>query len=135
MAKSNAFDMLKSFVTMVETHFNTTIKTVRSNNALELGSSSTGSKILFQKKGIIHQTSCPHTPQQNGVVERKHMHLLETARAFLFQSSLPISFWGDCILTATYLINRFPSSLLHNKSPFEVLYGNSPSYAHLRTFS
>ncbi|XP_019256390.1 PREDICTED: uncharacterized protein LOC109234787 [Nicotiana attenuata] len=105
----------------------------QSDNALELGPTASGS-IFFSEKGIQHQTSCPHTPQQNGVVERKHRHLLETARALLFQSHLPIRFWGDCVLTATYLINRFPSPLLNHKSPYELLYGSVPSYSHLKAF-
>jgi len=82
----------------------------------------------------MHQTCCVQTPQQNGVVERKHKHLLEVSRALLFQSKLPIRFWGDCVLTATYLINRIPTALLYNKSPFEILYGKEPSYEHLRVF-
>ncbi|XP_075083125.1 uncharacterized protein LOC142166962 [Nicotiana tabacum] len=107
-AKSNAFDLLKAFIFMVETQFQTKVQTVRNDNDLELGSGSFGS-LFFSEKGIIHQTSYPHTPQQNGVVERKYMNLLEIARALLFQSHLPIIFWGDCLLTTTYLINRFPS--------------------------
>ncbi|KAL0395631.1 UNVERIFIED_CONTAM: Retrovirus-related Pol polyprotein from transposon RE2 [Sesamum calycinum] len=84
--------------------------------------------------GILHQTSCSYTPQQNGVVERKHKQLLEMARALLFQSSLPKKFWGESILTATYLINRLPTPLLNWKSPFEILYKKPPSYAQLKVF-
>jgi len=36
-------------------------------------------------KGILNQKSIAKTPQQNGVAERKHRHLLETARAIRFK--------------------------------------------------
>lgn len=132
-AKSNAFDLLKAFITMVETQFQTKVQVVGSDDALGLGSSASSSH-FSSEKGIQHKTSCPHTPQQNGVLERKHKHLLKTARALLFQSHLPIRFWGDCLLTATYLINRFPYPLLNHKSPYELLYGYAPSYFHLKDF-
>ncbi|XP_070010765.1 uncharacterized protein [Nicotiana sylvestris] len=122
-----------AFVLMVKTHFNLLVQTIRSDNAFELGSSAKASS-FFAEFGILHQTTIPQTPQQNGVVERKHMHLLETSRALLFQSKLPIKYWGDCVLTSTYLINRFPSTVLQNLSPYHKLHGHPPTYAHLRTF-
>jgi len=90
--------------------------------------------IFFLKKGIEYQRTCIYTPQQNRVVERKHRHILNTARTLLFQSNLPLEFWGECVLTATYIINRLSSPLLKNKSPFELLYNQPPSLPHLKTF-
>jgi len=88
---------------------------------------------MFQELGIIHQRSCPYTPQQNGVAERKHRHLLEVTRALRFQGKIPLKYWGHCVLAAAYLINRVPSSVLNYQSPYERLYGSKPRLTHLRT--
>ncbi|XP_074327310.1 uncharacterized protein LOC141665234 [Apium graveolens] len=81
-------------------HFNTSILCVRSDNALEL----TAGKMqeLYLKEGIINQTTCAYSPQQNGVVERKHRHLLETARAMYIQSKVPDKY-RDIIEPTSYL--------------------------------
>ncbi|KAL0349326.1 UNVERIFIED_CONTAM: Retrovirus-related Pol polyprotein from transposon RE2 [Sesamum angustifolium] len=130
--KSQVHHTLATFFTMVNTQFHTSIKVVRSDNGSEFVNAQC--KTLFNSLGIIHQTSCAYTPQQNGIVERKHKHkhILEIARALLFQSHLPKRFWGEAVLTATYLINRLPSSILDWKSPFEMLYNKPPNIAHLR---
>ncbi|RVW19974.1 Retrovirus-related Pol polyprotein from transposon TNT 1-94 [Vitis vinifera] len=78
--------------------------------------------------GILHQSSCAHAPQQNGVVERKNRHLVETARTILLHSNVPFRFWGDTVLTACYLINRMPSSVLHDQIPHSLLFPDQPLY-------
>ena len=56
-------------------------------------------------KGILHQSSCAYTPQQNGVAERKNRHLIETARTLLLHSHAPSLFWANVFLIACYPIN------------------------------
>lgn len=126
--KSMVSRYLRDFFTMIERQFSKKVKSIRSDNGTEFMCLTR----FFQEQGILHETSCVYTPQQNGRVERKHRHILNVARALRFQASLPIDYWGECILTAGYLINRTPSPLLHGLTPFEKLYGHAPSFTHLR---
>lgn len=69
--------MFKDFVCYIENQLNTTVKAIRTDNAPEL---TKGDAALFYiQRGIKHQSSCVDTPQQNGVVDRKQKHILETA--------------------------------------------------------
>ncbi|KAL2236391.1 UNVERIFIED_CONTAM: Retrovirus-related Pol polyprotein from transposon RE1 [Sesamum indicum] len=130
--KSQTLVTLTTFFAQILTQFSCKIKSVRTDNGSEFVSSSCQS--FFRNQGVLHQKSCTYTPQQNGVVERKHRHLLEVARALMFQSHLPNIFWGDSILTATHIINKLPTPTLNWKSPFEVLHNTPPTYEHLKSF-
>ncbi|KAL4353494.1 hypothetical protein GQ457_06G023630 [Hibiscus cannabinus] len=127
--KSDVISIVPSFISMVKRQFGYDLRQFRSDNAHELRFTD-----LFSSLGILHQFSCVQTPQQNSVVERKHQQLLAVARALFFQSRVPIRFWGECLLTATYIINRLPSKNLDGKSPYELLHSQTPTYSHLKTF-
>lgn len=88
--KSDVVAVLKHFIIMVRTQFGKMIKCFRSDNGIEFFNQSCNK--LFSVHVIVHQSSCPCTPQQNGVVEIRHRHILETARAIRFQGYLPIQF-------------------------------------------
>jgi len=67
---------------MIATQYHSTIQVLRSDNDMEFINQEL--KQYLVDHGIAHQTTCPYTPQQNGVAERKNRHLLEVVRASLF---------------------------------------------------
>ncbi|WVZ13038.1 hypothetical protein V8G54_017568 [Vigna mungo] len=73
-------------------------------------------------------------PQQNGIVECKHQHILNVARALLFQSHLPSVFWSFAIRHVFHLINRLPTPFLKNQSPYEIVFSKTPDFNTLRVF-
>jgi hypothetical protein len=121
---------LKSFFSWAKTQFQKDIKIFSADNGSEFLSLHS----YFNSSGTSFQHSCPYMPQQNGVVERKHRHLLNVGRALQFQANLPLKFWGESIQTACYLIYRLPTPLLSHKSPYELLHNTPPIYTYLRVF-
>ncbi|KAK2433017.1 putative mitochondrial protein [Trifolium repens] len=117
--KSEVSSIFLNFHSMIKNQFGANIKRLRSDNAKDYFNNVLNS--FCQKEGIIHESSCVKTPQQNGVAERKNGHLLNQTRALLFQNNVPKSFWGEAVLTATHLINRLPTRVLKSKSPMDVL--------------
>ena len=73
-------------------------------------------------------------PQRNGIVERKHQHLLNVTRSLLFQSNLPSIFWSYALIHFVVLINCIPTPFLGNKTPYEVLYETLYDITSLRVF-
>ena len=127
--KSEVHSSIQIFVVFAEKQFDAKIKVIKIDNGTEFFMNQ-----FFNSKGILHQTTCTETPQQNGRVERKHQHLLNVARALLFQSKLPKIFWSYAVLHATYLINRIPTPLLNNQSPYEILFSTQPDFHDLKPF-
>ncbi|GKD49999.1 putative RNA-directed DNA polymerase [Tanacetum coccineum] len=107
-SKDEVFESINTFFNLIKNQFKSTVKIFRSDNGTEFVNQNFHK--FCKEKGIVHQTSCAYTPQQNGVVERKHRHLLNVAR---------------------YRIALF---VLMDKSPFEMIYKNHPNLSHIRMF-
>lgn len=72
----------------------------------------------FQNSGVLHKYNCPYTPQQAGVVERRHRSIVETGRTMLFHSKMPLKYWNESFQTTVFLHNKLPLKvLINNKSP------------------
>jgi len=127
--KSEVRTHIATFLSYIENHFQTTVKIIRSDNGVEFAMTT-----FFSSKGIIHKKTCIKTPEQNGIVERKHQHILNVTRALLFQAHLPPIFWHFAVLHVVLLINCIPTPLLHNMTPYEKLHGSLYDISSLRVF-
>lgn len=117
--KSEAARTFQDFHKMIKTQFQANIQILHTDNGREYFSTILGSYLT--NHGIVHHSSCVDTPQPNRIAERKNKHLLEVARALTFTMAVPKTFWGEAVLTATYLINRMPSRVLNFKTPLDTL--------------
>ncbi|KAK4381522.1 Retrovirus-related Pol polyprotein from transposon RE1 [Sesamum angolense] len=130
--KAQAITFLSTFFRQVQTQYNLSVKCIRlimvqSFSALIAKICSILLALYIKNLvSIHHNKTCSR--------ERKHKHLLQVARALMFESYLPKQFWAESILAATYIINRLPSPILNWKSPYEILHHKSPSYQFLRAF-
>ncbi|GKA32285.1 putative RNA-directed DNA polymerase [Tanacetum coccineum] len=59
---------------------------------------------------------------------------IDFLKSITFEAKLPKRFWGKCILTATYIINRLPSKVIDDKTPFELVFNQKPDYENMRVF-
>ena len=130
--KSEFLTCLKSFCSYIHNQFQASVKILRTDNALEFQDSICNQ--FYGVSGIFHQMSCAYKPQQNARVERRHRYILEMSRALKFQSGLDITFWGECVLTSVYIINRLPSASLKNATPYALFYKEAPDYDRLKAF-
>ncbi|GKE21689.1 retrovirus-related pol polyprotein from transposon TNT 1-94, partial [Tanacetum coccineum] len=74
------------------------------------------------------------TPQQNGVAESINKTLIEAAKTMLADSKLPTTFWAEAVNTACYVQNKVLVVKPHNKTPYELFHGRTPTLSFMRSF-
>ena len=131
-AKSETFPTLLHFFAWVSTQFGLTVKAIQCDNGQEFDDST--SRSFFLSRGVQLRMSCPYTSPQNGKAERMIRTTNDVVRTLLIQASLLPRFWAESLHTATYLLNRLPSTASPAPTPHHALFGNPPRYDHLRVF-
>lgn len=130
--KNEVPDYLKEYIAEMEANKNLKVSKIRSDNG---GEYINNDLIIFcKKKGIVMDTTIPHTPQLNGKAERLNRTLMEKARALIFDAKITKSFWGEAVRVATYILNRSPTQSLGNKTPFEMWTGKKPDLSRMQIF-
>jgi hypothetical protein len=131
-SRSEVLSIYKRFATMIHTQFFMLIRVFRADSAGEYVSQML--RGFLAEQGTLAQFSRPDAHAQNGVAERKHRHMLKTARALMIAASLPPHFWVEAVSTSVYLIDLQPSAALQGGIPLERLFASSLDYSALRSF-
>ena len=84
---SELFSIFQKFYAEIKNQFDTFVRILRSDNSKEFFSSSFVD--FMSQSGIVHQSLCSYTPQQNNITEHKNRHLLEDARMLLIHIRVP----------------------------------------------
>ena len=129
--KSEVLAKLKEFEVAATNEAGCSIGTLRTDNGGEYTSHEF--EAYLKRKGIKHETSVSHSPQQNGVAERMNRTLLESARAMVYHAGLSKAFWAEAINTAAYIRNRVVTATT-GQSPYERWYGTVPDVSKFRVF-
>ncbi|CAJ2679303.1 unnamed protein product [Trifolium pratense] len=128
--KSDVQSIFPKFKTLVENFYQHKIKVLYTDN----GGEYIGLRSFLSTHGISHHTTPPHTPEHNGISERRNRHIAETGLSLLHHAGLPLTYWPHAMTTAAYLINRLPTPILGHQSPYSKLIRISPDYHKLKCF-
>ena len=124
--RSKVSNVIEFFFNKIKNQFSTSIRVLYTDNALEYVKkdvSSFCSKIeLFIRPLILIYL-------KEMKLLKKHRYIMNVARTLMIHMSVLKYLWSDDVLSTCYLINRMPSSVLNNKSPFSCLYVNKTPFS------
>ena len=130
--KDESYEVFTIFCKQIQNEKGCCISFIRSDHGGEFENQPF--KIFCEENDISHEFSCPRTPQQNGVVERKNITLHEMARTMIHESNIAKHFWAEAVNTAFYIQNRIYIRPILNKTPYELWKGRKPNISYFHQF-
>jgi len=87
-----------------------------------------------QKNGIIHETTIPYLPEQNGIAERVIVIFFEMVHCMLWSAGVDLRYWGETFMYAVYIRSLILTSGLKGIVPYEAWTGRKADVSHLWIF-
>ncbi|GJW65598.1 retrovirus-related pol polyprotein from transposon TNT 1-94 [Tanacetum coccineum] len=131
-SKDEAPDFIIKFLKTIQLRLKILVRRIRIDNGIEFVNQTL--RDYYEKVGISHETSVVHSPQQNGVVERRNRTLIEAARTMLIYAKAPLFLWAEVVATACYTQNCSIIRLRHGKTPYELLHDKLPDLSFFHVF-
>ncbi|GJR79293.1 retrovirus-related pol polyprotein from transposon TNT 1-94 [Tanacetum coccineum] len=131
-SKDETPEIIKKFIAQAQLNYKAKVCKIQTDNGTEFKNATL--KAHYEKIGIMQQFSIAHTPQKNGVVERRNRTLVEAARTMLIFSRLPEFLWAEAVATACFTQNRSIINTRYNKTPYELLRGRKLNVKYFHVF-
>lgn len=130
--KSEVIDHFEKFIKMVKNQTGCQIQKLRSDNGLEFVNKNL--KSLLDSNGIIHETTCPYTPEQNGRAERDMRTLVETIRTMLHSKNLNKNLWAEALNAAVFVLNKVGCNSTRKDTPHKLWFKSDFDITFFREF-
>jgi transposase InsO family protein len=132
-SKSQAFEAFRIFKATVENDSGDSIKALRTDNGGEFCSKAF--ETFLASHGIHHETTVPHTPEQNGIAERSNGTISVMTSTLMHSSKLPLTLWDYACRHSVFVANRIPHAAHTNGlSPYEKWHGHPPDLSVMHPF-
>ncbi|KAE8212219.1 hypothetical protein CF319_g9272, partial [Tilletia indica] len=130
-SKAEVFHRLVEFVKVAERVFGNKVQVIRTDGGGEYVNKHMSAWTASQ--GILHHITTPHTPELNGVAERKNRTLKEMTSAMLHSSGMAVQWWGHAILFAAVLLMKL-TMLDDGRTVWELVHKRKPSLGKAQAF-
>jgi transposase InsO family protein len=121
-------EKFREYKAEVENQLGKSIKRLRTDGGGEYGKWMAS---YLKEHGIIHETTAPYSPEQNGVAERANRTIIERVKAIISEGKLDKRLWMELVAAVVYLKNRSPTKAVRT-TPYEAWHGVKPNLSHIR---